>query len=197
MSALPSGSPLSSALARSMHDHWRAFLAEGIILVILGFGAIVVPLIAGLAATIFLGWLFLMAGAVGLVATFRERGAPGFWWALLSAVAAVAAGLLLLWNPFHGLVTLTYVLIAFFIADGVLLIVMAIEHRRELTGRWEWMAFNGALDIVLALIIISGLPHSLVWALGLLVGIDLVFGGASLIGMALDARRAASNLGQI
>jgi uncharacterized membrane protein HdeD (DUF308 family) len=197
MSALPSGSPIASAFTKSVHDHWKAFLAEGIILVILGFGAIIVPPLAGLAATVFLGWLFLMAGVVGLVATFRERGAPGFWWSLLSAVAALAAGLLLLWNPLHGLATLTYVLIAFFIADGALLIIMAIEHRRELSGRWEWMLFNGVLDIVLALIIISGLPHSLLWALGLLVGIDLVFGGASLIGMALDARRNGTTLGRI
>lgn len=196
MSAFPSGSPIASAFAKSIHDHWKVFLAEGIILVVLGFGAIVVPLIAGLAATVFLGWLFLMAGIVGLVATFRERGAPGFWWALLSAVAALVAGLLLLWHPFKGLATLTFVLIGFFIADGVLLIVMAIEHRRELSGRWEWMMLNGALDIVLALIIISGLPHSLIWALGLLVGIDLVFGGASLIGMALDARRGGATLRQ-
>jgi uncharacterized membrane protein HdeD (DUF308 family) len=197
MSALPSGSPIASAFTRSVHDHWKAFLAEGIILVILGFGAIIVPPLAGLAATVFLGWLFLMAGIVGLVATFRERGAPGFWWSLLSAVAALAAGILLLWHPFKGLATLTFVLIGFFIADGVLLIVMAIEHRRELSGRWEWMLFNGVLDIVLALIIISGLPHSLIWALGLLVGIDLVFGGASLIGMALDARRGGQTLARI
>lgn len=197
MSALPSRSPIASAFTKSVHDHWKAFLAEGIILVILGFGAIIVPPLAGLAATVFLGWLFLMAGVVGLVATFRERGAPGFWWSLLSAVAALAAGLLLLWNPLHGLATLTYVLIAFFIADGALLIIMAIEHRRELSGRWEWMLFNGVLDIVLALIIISGLPHSLLWALGLLVGIDLVFGGASLIGMALDARRNGTSPARI
>jgi uncharacterized membrane protein HdeD (DUF308 family) len=196
MSALPSGSPIASAFVKSVHDHWKAFLAEGILLVILGFGAIIVPPLAGLAATVFLGWLFLMAGVVGLVATFRERGAPGFWWSLLSAAAALAAGILLLWNPLHGLATLTYVLIAFFIADGVLLIIMAIEHRRELSGRWEWMLFNGVLDIVLALVIISGLPHSLLWALGLLVGIDLVFGGASLIGMALDARRNGATLRQ-
>ncbi|HTJ01414.1 MAG TPA: HdeD family acid-resistance protein [Methylovirgula sp.] len=196
MSALPSGSPIASAFAKSVHDHWKAFLAEGILLVILGFGAIIVPPLAGIFATVFLGWLFLMAGVVGLVATFRERGAPGFWWSLLSATAALAAGILLLWNPLHGLATLTYVLIAFFIADGVLLIIMAIEHRRELSGRWEWMLFNGVLDIVLALVIISGLPHSLLWALGLLVGIDLVFGGASLIGMALDARRNGATLRQ-
>jgi uncharacterized membrane protein HdeD (DUF308 family) len=188
----PSQSSLETALAKSMHDHWRVFLAEGILLVVLGFAAIVVPLVAGLAATVFLGWLFLMAGILGLVATFRARAAPGFGWALASAIAAVIAGLLLLWNPFQGLVTLTYVLIAYFVADGVMMILLAVTHRSEFSGKWEWMAANGVIDIILALIIVSGLPHSLAWALGLLVGIDMVFGGASLIAMAMAARRASS-----
>ena len=100
------------------------------------------------------------------------------------------AGIVLLWNPWQGLATLTYVLVAFFLIDGILVIVLALEHRRELSGRWEWMMIGGVMDLVLALIIISGLPGSLAWALGLLVGIDLVWGGMSLIAMALSARDA-------
>lgn len=190
-------SPLSGPLAKSMHDHWGVFLAEGIILVLLGMGAIVVPIIAGLATTVFLGWLFLMAGVLGLVATFRARNAPGFGWSLASAIAALIAGGILLWNPLQGLVTLTYVLIAFFIVDGIFIIILALSHRRELSGKWEWMLFNGVIDLILAGIIISGLPGTLVWALGLLVGIDLVFGGAALIAMALEARKSAMDAGAI
>jgi len=182
-------SNLSAALTRSIHDHWRLFLAEGIVLSVLGLGAIVVPPIAGLFATLFLGWLFLIAGVVGLVATLRARHAPGFGWSLLSALVAAIAGGVLLWNPLQGLVTLTYVLIAFFIVDGILIIGLAIAHRRQLSGKWEWMMVNGVIDLVLAGIVISGLPGTLVWALGLLVGIDMVFGGASLIAMALEARK--------
>ena len=88
----------------------------------------------------------------------------------------------------QGLATLTYVLIAFFIIDGVLIISLALAHRRELTGRWEWMLIGGVIDLVLAAIIISGLPGTLAWALGLLVGIDLLWGGFSLVAMALAAR---------
>jgi uncharacterized membrane protein HdeD (DUF308 family) len=178
-------------LRRSIHDHWRLFLAEGIVLVVLGVAAIIVPPIAGLAVTIVLGWLFLLGGAMGLVATFMGRGAPGFWWALFSAVIAVLAGLILLWDPLQGLMTLTYVLIAYFVIDGVFTIALAIEHRRQLTGRWEWMVANGIVDLILAALIIAGLPGSFGWALGLLVGIDLLFGGASLIAIALNAREAA------
>ena len=69
---------------------------------------------------------------------------------------------------------------------------MAIAHRNELSGKWQWMLVNGVVTLVLAAIVIAGLPGSLVWALGLLVGIDMLFGGASLIAMALSARSDAT-----
>jgi uncharacterized membrane protein HdeD (DUF308 family) len=185
----PGNANLAAALRRSLHDHWRLLLVEGIILVVLGLAAILVPPLAGLTVTIFLGWLFLIGGIVGLVATVSARHAPGFGWSLLSAVVALLAGGTLLWNPLQGLITLTYVLIAYFIVDGVLMISFAVAHRRELSGRWEWLMLNGVIDLVLAGIILTGLPASFTWALGLLVGIDLVFGGASLIAMALAARK--------
>ena len=198
MSQLSSAnSQISTALAKSMHDHWGVFLAEGIILVLLGMAAMIVPIIAGLAATVFLGWLFLIAGILGLVATFRARQAPGFGWSLASAIAAVVAGGLLLWYPLQGLVTLTFVLTAFFIVDGIFIIILAITHRRELSGKWEWMLVNGIIDLILAGVIISGLPGTLAWALGLLVGIDLIFGGAALIAMAMDARKDAAGTGRV
>lgn len=185
----PSGvAKLSAALGKAIHDHWKTFLFEGILLVVLGLAAIVLPPLAGLAATVLLGWLLLFAGVAGLLFTWSARQAPGFGWALLSALVAVAAGGMLLWNPLQGLVTLTYVLTAYFIADGVVTIVYAISHRRELSGRWEWMLVNGLLDLGLGVIVLSGMPGSLVWALGLLLGIDLLFGGVSLIAIALKAR---------
>ncbi|MBV8778618.1 MAG: HdeD family acid-resistance protein [Alphaproteobacteria bacterium] len=181
-------SDLNTAFRRSVRDHWRAFLIEGVVLVILGVAAIALPPLAGIAAAIVLGWLFLLGGIVGLIATFNQRNAPGFWWSLFSAAIAVLAGGVLLANPLAGVATLTYVLIAFFVLDGVLIIVMALEHRRELSGRWEWMMLGGVMDLVLAAIIIAGLPGTLAWALGLLVGIDLLWGGITLIAMAVHAR---------
>jgi uncharacterized membrane protein HdeD (DUF308 family) len=145
-----------------MHDHWGLYLGEGIVLILLGLAAIVFPFIAGIVATVFLGWLFLIAGIVGLVSTIRGRQAPGFGWSLLSALAALVAGTVLLWNPLQSLVTLpsglvilTYVLIAYFIADGILMIILAIAHRRELSGKWEWILVNGVIDLILA-----GIPRS-------------------------------------
>src|SRR3546814_6274840 len=93
---------LSGILQKTMHDHWRLFLAEVIILALLGLGAVIVPPLAGLVSTIFLGWLFLIAGIFGVLFTLRGRQAPGVLWSALSAVLALVAGGLLLWNPLQG-----------------------------------------------------------------------------------------------
>lgn len=189
--ASPSDNPDPATLSGVVHHFSTWFLIEGVLLLILGALAVIVPLVAGLAVAIVLGWLLIVAGAIGLVATFRLREAPGFGWALVSALLALVAGIVLLWNPWTGLVTLTLVLTAYFIADGISTIVLSIVHRRELSGRWQWMLINGIADLIIAAIVIAGLPETLTWVLGLLVGIDMIMGGAALIAMALAARKAA------
>ncbi len=179
---------IEKAVAASVAKHWKAYLIEGILLVILGIAAMIVPPLASIAVAIFLGWMFLISGIAGLILTFSAREAPGFWWALLSAVVAIAAGIILLWRPLQGTLTLTIVVGAYFLAEGVATIMYALEHRRELVGRWGWVLVAGLMDIIVAGIIIAGLPGSALWALGLLVGINLTFGGATLIGLAFAAR---------
>ena len=181
-------SQLQSALSQAVRAHWKLFLVEGIILVILGFLAIVVPPLATLGITILIGWLFLISGIAGLITTFGARHAPGFWWSLLSAVLGIAAGVVLLGWPISGAVSLTLLLIVFFTIEGVLSIMYALEHKRELTGQWGWMLVSGIIDLVLAAIIFAGLSGTAAWALGLLVGINMLFGGASMIAMAMHAR---------
>src|SRR5712671_3230073 len=180
---------LESKMRAAVREHWKAFLIEGILLVILGLAAMIVPPLASLAVTIFLGWMFLISGIAGLALTFWARQMPGFWWSLISAALAVGAGVVLLAKPVQGTVTLTIVVGAYFLAEGVATIMYALEHRRELSERWSWLLFAGILDILIAAMIITGLPGSAEWAIGLLVGINLLFGGSSLIGMALAARR--------
>ena len=183
---------LGSALAGAIHAHWGLFLAEGIVLVILGLAAIILPPIATVAFTIIIGWIFLVSGIVGLITTFWARYTPGFWWSLISAIIGIAAGIVLLIWPLSGAISLTLVLIAFFVIEGIVSIMYAIEHRNQLTGQWGWMLVSGVIDLVLAVIIFLGLPGTAFWALGLLVGINMLFGGAALIAMALAARRPAS-----
>lgn len=83
------------------------------------------------------------------------------------------------------------ILTVFFLIEGIASILYALDHRRELSGRWGWMLFSGVTDLVLAGLIFLGLPGTAAWAIGLLVGINLIFGGSALIGMALRARSAA------
>jgi uncharacterized membrane protein HdeD (DUF308 family) len=181
---------LQSKMSATVREHWKAFLAEGILLTILGLAAMIVPPLASLAVTIFLGWMFLISGIGGLIVTFWARQMPGFWWSLISAVLAIAAGIILLARPVQGVLSLTIVVGAYFLAEGVATIMYALEHRRELSGRWSWLLVAGLMDILIAAMIITGLPGSAEWAIGLLVGINLLFGGATLIGMALAARKA-------
>src|ERR1700721_1204908 len=179
---------LQARMSAEVHAHWKAFLIEGILLAVLGLAAMIVPPLASLAVTIFLGWMFLISGIVGLAMTFWARQMPGFWWSLISAALAVLAGLILLAQPVQGTLTLTIVVGAYFLAEGVAPIMYALEHRRELSQRWQWLLVGGIMDLLIAAIIITGLPGSALWAIGLLVGINLLFGGATLIGVALAAR---------
>jgi uncharacterized membrane protein HdeD (DUF308 family) len=194
MSTTPSGttpssmSEFQSRLSQAVREHWKLFLTEGIILVILGILAILLPPLATIAVTILIGWLFLISGVAGLITTFGARHAPGYWWSLLSALLGIAAGAVLLLWPLSGAISLTLLLIVFFIIEGVLSIMYAVEHKRELTGQWGWMLVSGIIDLVLAAMIWAGLPSTAAWALGLLVGINMLFGGSAMIAMAMHAR---------
>ena len=199
MSSTQSSSPSSAQAtfdqfrreaAAALHEHWVLFLVEGVVLLVLGATAIVLAPLATVAVTILLGWLFLVSGVMGSFTTFWMRRAPGFWWSLISAVLGIAVGVLLLASPLSGAVSLTIVLSAFFIVEGAVSIMYALDHRREYSGRWGWMMLSGAIDIVLGAMIFAQLPSSAAWAIGLLAGINLVFGGSALIGMALAARKA-------
>lgn len=181
--------------AAMVQRHWKLFLIEGIVLLILGLAAVAIPPLATLAVEILFGWVFLASGVAGLVTTFMMRGAPGFGWSLLSGILGIAAGIVLLMWPLSGVFSLTLVLIAFFAIEGIASILFALEHKRELSGNWGLMLASGVVDLILAVIILAGLPGTAAWALGLLVGINMVFGGTALIAMALHARRISSTLG--
>ncbi|WP_375309152.1 HdeD family acid-resistance protein [Bradyrhizobium sp. A5] len=181
-------SRLQSAMGQTVKAHWKAFLFEGILLVVLGVAALILPPLASLAIAIFLGWMFLISGIGGLIVTYWARSTPGFWWSLISAALAVLAGALLLARPMQAVLTLTIVLGAYFLAEGIATIMYALEHRRELSGRWSWLLISGLVDIAISFMVITGLPSSAEWAIGVLVGINLLFGGSTLIGMALAAR---------
>src|SRR3954447_17338784 len=141
---------LQSEANAAIRAHWKAFLIEGILLVVLGLAAMILPPLASLAVTIFLGWMFLISGIAGLALSFWARAMPGFWWSLFSAVLAILAGLVLLFQPVQGTLTLTIVVGAYFLAEGVVTIMYALEHRKELSERWGWLLTAGIMDILIA-----------------------------------------------
>ncbi len=183
--------PLDEKVAGVVHDQWAFYLTEGVILVVLGLLAILLPPVATLSVTIVIGAVFFASGVVGLISTFTGHRAPGFWWSLISAALAIVVGLMLLVRPIAGAVSLTLVLIAFFFAEGVFSIFFGVEHRRHVST-WGWMVASGVVDLVLAVILLAGLPGDAAWALGLLVGINLIFGGAALSALALRLRTSPS-----
>jgi uncharacterized membrane protein HdeD (DUF308 family) len=187
MSDLSDFDELQHKIARAIHGHWKLFLAEGLVTIVLGVLAIAVPEVASLAITILIGWLFVVGGIFRTATVLNSRQRPGFGWSLATALLAIALGLVLLIHPLAGVLTLTMALAAFFVLEGVLAIFVALEFRRHLPS-WGWVIVNGLVDLLLAYLIWRGWPSSAGWAIGLLVGINMIFLGLSLVMTALAAR---------
>ena len=107
----------------------------------------------------------------------------------------MVVGVLLVLMPVQGAISLTIVLTAFFIAEGVFQTTVAIASRQVLAGTWVWMLLSGLADLVLAAIIIAGWPGTAVWALGLLVGVNLLTSGWAIVVAAFAGRRMAGVAG--
>jgi uncharacterized membrane protein HdeD (DUF308 family) len=187
MSIQPDIEGVRRQMAATIHGHWKLVLVQGIVMMVLGFLAVVEPNVATLAVSIFVGWLFFVGGIFRALSVWRSREMPGFAWSLLTALLAIVLGLVLIFRPLAGVLTLTMVLIAFFIVEGITAIVIAVQHRAHLRS-WGWVMFSGIVDLLLAYLIWAGWPSSADWAIGLLVGINMLFFGLSLVMTALAAR---------
>ena len=190
MTTQPDIEGIRRQIAATIHAHWKLVLAQGILLMVFGLLAVAMPNIATLAVEIFVGWLFLIAGIFRAVSVWHARQMPGFGWSMLSALLAVLLGLVLVARPLAGMLTLTMVLVAFFILEGITAIAVAVQHRDHLKS-WGWVLFSGIIDLLLAYLIWQGWPSSAAWAIGLLVGINMIFFGLSLVMTALAARLMA------
>jgi uncharacterized membrane protein HdeD (DUF308 family) len=177
------------AMRRSLKDHWQLFVVQGILLIILGALAIAVPQVASVAISAFVGWLLFFAGAMRTVSLIRSPHAPGYWSSLLLAVLTALLGLVLAFFPVQGALTLTLLLVAYFLVQGIGSIILAFSIKGQ-TGRWVLLILSGIIDFVLAGLVISGWPATSVWVLGLYVGINMLFTGFALIFAALGARSA-------
>jgi uncharacterized membrane protein HdeD (DUF308 family) len=162
---------------------------EGVVMIVLGVLAIVFPVFATLAVALYLGGLFLLCGILALIVMIFTGRILSFWWALVTAILAVVVGLALLLKPAAGIVSLTAVLTAFFIVEGVFQPVAALSHREMIPHSRGWLLVSGIADLVLAAIIISGWPGTVDWTLGLLAGVSLLTSGWTIVMVAMRAQR--------
>jgi uncharacterized membrane protein HdeD (DUF308 family) len=166
------------------------FLAQGITMTLLGVAAVIWPQVLSLVIEVYVGWIFLFSGMVGLLMMLFAPNAAGFLWSLLTGGLTMFVGVLLLWHPVEGIVSLMLVLVAFFLVEGVFQIAMAMAYRPAFPDAWRWMLLSGVADLILAVLIIAGWPGSAGWALGIIVGMNLITSGLALVMAAIASRRA-------
>jgi uncharacterized membrane protein HdeD (DUF308 family) len=168
--------------AEALKKYRLWYMIYGLILIALGLFAIAMPYVATIAVELTVGWLLVIGGVLGLIASFSGgQSAPGFWWNLLIAILSLLAGVALLWHPVAGTVTLTLILVAYLISGGVAKALMAVNMRNPLPKAWGWMLFSALVDIGLAVLIMSGWPGTAGWVIGLFVGINLLMTGVALV----------------
>ena len=135
--------PSQRSVIDTVKAHWRLYVLEGVMMIVLGALAIAYPVFATLAVDLYLGWLFLFSGLFALVATFSARQFPGFWWALVTALLSILVGSALIWKPGEGVVSLTAVLTAFFVVEGVFQAAAAVSYREVVPHSWGWLLASG------------------------------------------------------
>ncbi len=172
-------------LAKTIHDNRGWFIALGVVLIVVGTGAILFPFMATLSAEIFIGWLLVIGGIVQIVHAFRVKDWGGFFWELLIGALELIAGAILLFYPLAGMVALTVFLAVMFIIEGAFRAALAFKIK-PLAG-WGWVLTGGILSGIVGVLIWAQLPSSSLWALGLLVGINIVMAGWTLVMLAVSA----------
>ncbi len=181
---------MDRAAKRIVRSYSGLFLAQGVIMTLLGIAAVIWPHVSTLAVDVYVGWFLLVSGLMSLGMMIFAPNVAGFVWSLLTGALAVFAGILLAFHPVQGVASLTLVLVAFFICEGIFQIAGSLSYRGSFPGSWGWMLASGIADLILAYIIISGWPGTAAWALGLIVGVNLISSGVATIVVAAAARGA-------
>lgn len=154
---------------------------EGVLLIALGIASLVMPMMAGLAAILVFAWILIVSGMIGLISAFAGREHSHLGWSLASAVIALGIGLTLFISPMAGAVGLTLVVGTYLLIDGVVLVGLALDHRRRGDAKWSWMMGSGLIDLtlagLLALLSVTGAPV----LVGVFVGVSLIAAGSALL----------------
>ncbi|CDZ81695.1 acid-resistance membrane protein [Candidatus Rubidus massiliensis] len=169
----------------TLQRHKSFYIFESILFIILGMLAIGLPMLFTFATTIFIGWILIAAGIWQIVSVLKTKHSWEFFWFLINSIVTIIAGGLLIFYPVLGAVTLTALLIAYFLISGIAKIIIGFRSK-NLQG-WGWLIASGVISILLSFLIWQGWPDSALWVIGLFVGIDLLIFGVSLLTLVLSA----------
>jgi len=173
------------AMPQDIAHYWGWFLAFGITLAVLGVVAVGRAFTATLATMVFFGWLLLLASGIEIAQAILVGAWAGFFSHLITAILFGVVGALLVSKPLASAETLTLFMAAFFLVGGLFRLLVAVFV--HLPG-WGWQAADGAITLGLGALLLAQWPVSGLWAIGLFVGIDLIFFGTSWIALALELR---------
>jgi uncharacterized membrane protein HdeD (DUF308 family) len=162
-------------------------IALSVLMIAAGVLAIVVPPFAGMAVTVFVGWLLVLSGLMHFVYGWRTGGGGAVIWEILVGIAYLFVGGNLLFHPFLGMVSLTLALAIYLLAESILEFIMAV-HLRLQPGS-GWLFVHGIITMILAVMIWRTWPSSIALVLGTLVGISMFFSGISRLMISLAARK--------
>lgn len=176
--AFPTGTPTTTPKAAA-----TILIIEGVVLALLGVGALLLPVLASLAAAILVGWILVASGVMGVVSAFTTRPHVQFWSSLVSGIIALIAGVIALQFPPAAIEGLTIVIAVWLAMDGVSSFMAAAHARKAHGGAALWLIVAGIVDWVLAAFLVFLPFMGEAAALGVIVGVDLLLGGVALIGM--------------
>jgi uncharacterized membrane protein HdeD (DUF308 family) len=175
-----------AVIADGIRHNWWVFLAVGVVMMVLGALAFAMPFISTLTIEILIGWLFFVGGIVRMLALAKAHRMPGWIWSFASAALAAVLGLVLVFKPLVGVLSMTMVLAGLFVIEGVGSILAALDTRLHVQN-WGWSIISGLVSLALAYLIWRGWPATAAWAVGLLAGINLFFIGLALVMLSLGA----------
>jgi uncharacterized membrane protein HdeD (DUF308 family) len=167
-------------------------IAISVVMIAAGILAMIIPPAAGLAVTVFVGWVLVFSGLLHFVYAWQSREARASLWEVLVGILYVFIGGYLLWNPIIGLASLTFALAVYLFFEAVLEFVLA--YRLRPAPGSGWLAVDGVITLILAILIWRTWPSNTPWVLGLLVGISMLFSGVARLMLSLAAKHVVEKL---
>lgn len=179
---------MREAMRQTVKKHSLWYLIQSGLMVLAGILALVYPAFSSIAVVVFLGWLLIITGVVQALGLIAARAVPHFWLQLVSVVLFLIVGALFLRNPGESLLTLTLLLIVFFMVEGISKVIFSLTIRPF--PNWGWVLLSGVVGILLAMFLWASMPVTAIWFLGVLLGVGLISEGMALGYLAWKVRRS-------